>query len=128
MNEKVLHTLEYDKIINRLVEKADSAPGKEMCRTLIPSCDLSEIRTAQSETKDALTRLFRKGSTSFGGNHDIGFSLRTLEVGSTLSMTGAFKGSKGFRQCKPHQDLWGKRSGMTHRRTAWIPIFRCLHP
>lgn len=94
MNEKVLHTLEYDKIINRLVEKADSAPGKEMCRTLIPSCDLSEIRTAQSETKDALTRLFRKGSTSFGGNHDIGFSLRTLEVGSTLSMTELLKVAK----------------------------------
>ena len=35
MNEKVLHTLEFDKILGMLVEKADSEPGKNMCRELI---------------------------------------------------------------------------------------------
>lgn len=91
MNEKVLTTLEYNKIINLLTEKADSEPGKNLCRTLAPSTDLIEIRRTQAETKDALSRLFKLGSTSFGGNKDIGFTIRTLEIGSTLSASELLK-------------------------------------
>lgn len=91
MNAKVLTTLEYNKIIDLLTEKADSEPGKKLCRELVPSTDLSAIRTAQRETKDALARLFRIGSTSFGSNRDLGFSIRSLEIGSSLSMSELLK-------------------------------------
>ena len=91
MNTKVLTTLEYNKIIDLLTEKADSEPGKKLCRNLVPSTDLSAIRTAQRETKDALARLFRIGSTSFGSNRDLGFSIRSLEIGSSLSMSELLK-------------------------------------
>ena len=91
MNTKVLTTLEYTKIIDLLTEKADSEPGKKLCRDLVPSTDLATIRTAQRETKDALARLFRIGSTSFGSNRDLGFSIRSLEIGSSLSMSELLK-------------------------------------
>lgn len=91
MNTKVLTTLEYTKIIDLLTEKADSDPGKKLCRDLVPSTDLATIRTAQRETKDALARLFRIGSTSFGSNRDLGFSIRSLEIGSSLSMSELLK-------------------------------------
>ena len=91
MNTKVLTTLEYNKIIDLFTEKADSEPGKKLCRDLVPSTDLSTIRTAQRETKDALARLFRIGSTSFGSNRDLGFSIRSLEIGSSLSMSELLK-------------------------------------
>lgn len=91
MNTKVLTTLEYTKIIDLLTEKADSEPGKKLCRDLVPSTDLSAIRTAQRETKDALARLFRIGSTSFGSNRNLGFSIRSLEIGSSLSMSELLK-------------------------------------
>ena len=91
MNTKVLTTLEYNKIIDLLTEKVDSEPGKKLCRDLVPSTDLSTIRTAQRETKDALARLFRIGSTSFGSNRDLGFSIRSLEIGSSLSMSELLK-------------------------------------
>ena len=91
MNTKVLTTLEYTKIIDLLTEKADSEPGKKLCRELVPSTDLSAIRTAQRETKDALARIFRIGSTSFGSNRDLGFSIRSLEIGSSLSMSELLK-------------------------------------
>ena len=91
MNTKVLTTLEYNKIIDLLTEKADSEPGKKLCCDLVPSTDLSTIRTAQRETKDALARLFRIGSTSFGSNRDLGFSIRSLEIGSSLSMSELLK-------------------------------------
>ncbi len=86
MNEKVLKTLEYNKIIELLAGKANSAPGKKLCRELVPSTDLGEIRRNQRQTADALRRLFRFGSTSFGSNKDLGYSIRSLEVGSTLSI------------------------------------------
>lgn len=91
MNKKVLQTLEYYKIIAQLIQKADSDPGRKMCEALLPETDLSEIQTAQTETADALSRLFRYGSTSFGGNNDLGFSLKSLEVGSSLSIPELLK-------------------------------------
>ena len=86
MNEKVLKTLEYTKIIEMLAAKANSTPGKKLCRELIPSTDLEEIKRSQRHTADALRRLFKLGSTSFGNNKDLGLTLRSLEIGSTLSI------------------------------------------
>lgn len=94
MNQKVLKTLEYNKILQLLIEKADSAPGKKLCEELVPSVNLEEIRKAQAETRDALTRLFKVGSTSFGSNSDLGFSIRSLEIGSTLSTSELLKIAK----------------------------------
>ena len=91
MNEKGLKILEYDKIIQMLSEKADSAPGKKCCQELQPMTDLGEINTAQTETEDALSRIFKLGSTSFGSNQEIGFALKSLEIGSTLSMPELLK-------------------------------------
>ena len=87
MNSKALHVLEYDKIIERLTEKASSEPGRMLCRELLPMVALDEIEHAQKETGDALSRLFKKGSTSFGGNKDLGRCIKYLEVGSALSST-----------------------------------------
>lgn len=86
MNQKVLKTLEYNKIIDMLTEKADSEPGKKLCRELSPSTDIKEIRENQRQTADALNRLFTSGGTSFGNNRDIGFSIKSMEIGSTLSI------------------------------------------
>lgn len=91
MNQKVLKTLEYNKIIDMLTEKADSEPGKRLCRKLLPSTDLEEIVRNQKLTEDALGRLFKVGSTSFGSNSDLNFSIKSLEIGSTLSIVELMK-------------------------------------
>ncbi len=91
MNEKVLRTLEYNKIIDMLADKATSEPGRKLCRDLKPFTDLDVINEAQEQTKDALSRLFKKGSTSFGGNKDLGYALRSLEIGATLSIAELLK-------------------------------------
>lgn len=87
MNKKVLRVLEYNKIIEELTQKATSEQGKKLASSLVPMTNPEEITTAQQETADALTRLFQKGSTSFGGNKDLGFAIKSLEVGSALSIT-----------------------------------------
>ena len=86
MNEKVLRVLEYHKIIDQLTQKATSEPGKRLAAALLPMTDPEKIRQAQTQTGDALGRLFAKGSTSFGSNKDLGMSLKSLEVGSVLSI------------------------------------------
>ena len=91
MNKKGLQILEYYKIISMLVEKASSEPGKALCEKLYPSTVLEEIEEAQTETADALSRLFAKGNVSFGGNKDLGFAIKSLEIGSTLSISELLK-------------------------------------
>ena len=86
MNEKALKSLEYYKIIQMLTEKASSSLGKELCRDLLPSVDLAQIQLMQAQTRDALSRLFQKGSISFGSVKDVRGSLKRLEIGSTLGI------------------------------------------
>lgn len=86
MNEKALKTLEYNKIIDLLTEQATSQAGAELCRKLKPVTELSAIQLAQEQTKDALSRIYQKGSLSFSGLHNIGASLKRLEIGGTLGM------------------------------------------
>ena len=139
MNTKVLTTLEYNKIIDLLTEKADSEPGKKLCRDLVPSTDLSTIRTAQRETKDALARLFRIGSTSFGSNRDLGFSIRSLEIGSSLSMSELLKLAsfldnvsriktygKKEREDLPNDNLDAYFEGLTPMTQLANEINRCI--
>ena len=86
MNSKVLRVLEYNKIIERLTDKATSEQGRKLTAALEPMTDLEAIKKAQTETADALGYLLRKGSTSFGGNKNLGMCIRSLEIGSTLSI------------------------------------------
>lgn len=86
MNQKALKKLEYDKIVHILAGHAASAGAKELCEHLLPSDSLSEIRKHQTETADALRRVWRKGSLSFGGIRDIRDSVKRLEIGGVLGM------------------------------------------
>lgn len=87
MNQKALKSLEYYKIIDQLVEKASSQMGKDLCKRLLPSEDIYEIRHMQTQTRDALTRLFQKGNISFGSVKDVRGSLKRLEIGSSLGIS-----------------------------------------
>lgn len=87
MNQKALKTLEYTKIITQLESHAASPLGKSLCRNLVPSSDLEEVRTWQAQTTDAADRVRLKGTVSFSGLRDIGSSLKRLEIGSSLSIS-----------------------------------------
>ena len=85
MNEKVLHIVEFNKIITQLTEQANSEPGKALCRNLKPMDNLPDIRLAQEETDAALQLLLRKGNVNFGSNRDFGYTFGALSIGSTLT-------------------------------------------
>ena len=86
MNYKSLSTLEYNKIIEKLVSFASSDMAKEHLRKLVPMTDIHAINNALTETNDALSKIYAKGCVAFSGIHDIRASIKRLEVGSSLGM------------------------------------------
>lgn len=91
MNKKTLAKLEYNKIIEQLIEHASSFSGKELCRRLKPMTDISAIRSAQDETAAAFTRIVKKGRPSFSGCNPVNDSIRRLEIGGVLGSGGLLR-------------------------------------
>ena len=82
MNQKVLQTLEFDKIINILTGYATTELGKLMCANLKPMTEEADILNAQEQ--DALTRIYKRGNVSFFGVSDLSPSLARLKMRGTL--------------------------------------------
>ena len=91
MNKKALHVLEYDKIIEKLAEHATSDPGRKLCLELEPYSDIREIRKNLQKTNDAIARIFKKGSISFGDNKEFSGTLKALKIGSSLDMASLLR-------------------------------------
>lgn len=85
MNNKSLSTLEYNKIISRLVSFACSDGAKQILHKLEPMTDIDKINTALDYTNDALTRVYQKGSVDFSRIKDIRGSIARLKVGSSFN-------------------------------------------
>ena len=127
MNAKVLRVLEYDKVLRMLEAKATSDPGRELCRSLEPMTDLSQIQKAQTETADALTRIFQKGSLNFGSNKSLGMSLRSLEIGSTLSMEELLR-IAGLLENTARVKHYGRSEKEDDQTDSLSEYFDCLEP
>ena len=127
MNSKVFKTLEYEKIIEQLVNCAGSLLGKELCKNLVPSSDIEEIRTMQHETSLALARIYQKGSLSFSGVRDIRGSLKRLEVGSILSTQELLHISKMLDVCSRAKSYDRKDNDETEPDALDV-MFQALQP
>jgi len=96
MDEKSLHILEFDKVLEQLAAHTSFSAGEALARDLSPAVSADEARRRQAETREAAT-LFEEGSTvTIGGARDVrravdnamrGYTLRPedfLDVRSTL--------------------------------------------
>ena len=127
MNEKALKVLEYEKIIQKLTELAGSAPGKALCRSLVPSAELSEILRMQQETSDAVSMLLRKGSVSFSGVTDMRGSLKRLEVGSSLNIDELLRVCRLLETCS-RVKAWSRGETGQEEETSLSGMFQNLQP
>lgn len=127
MNAKVLRVLEYDKVIHMLEQKATSDPGRQLCRDLVPMTDLAQIEQAQTETADALTRIFQKGSLNFGSNKPLGMRLRSLEIGSTLSSEELLR-IAGLLENTARVKNFGRSDKDEEQQDSLTEYFHCLEP
>ena len=85
MNDKVLKTLEYDKIKERLASCAATDAGRHLCLALKPLDDINKISLELERTTDAVTRIRKKGRPGFGSFKNIIPSVKRLEIGSSLT-------------------------------------------
>ena len=86
MNTKAKQTLEFEKILDMLAEKAVSPSGKEMCLKLTPSSKEEIIESMQTQTEDALNRLIKNGSVPLTDKTDISDCLEALKKERSLSI------------------------------------------
>lgn len=127
MNEKALKTLEYNKIITLLTEQATSQSGKNLCRELRPMIDLNDIRSAQQQTGDALTRIYQKGSLSFSGTHDVGASLKRLEIGGILNIEELLRVTSLLEVAK-RAKAYSRKERDDGKMDSLDEYFSCLEP
>ncbi|BAH42621.1 DNA mismatch repair protein [Brevibacillus brevis NBRC 100599] len=85
MEQRVLKTLEYDKIVALLIDKASCTYGKEKASELIPFLRLDEVINAQQGTEQAATVLRLKGSVPLGGIRDIRGPVQRARLNAMLA-------------------------------------------
>ncbi|WP_409177946.1 endonuclease MutS2 [Brevibacillus fortis] len=85
MEQRVLKTLEYDKIVALLIDKASCTYGKEKASELVPFLRLDEVITAQQGTEQAATVLRLKGSVPLGGIRDIRGPVQRARLNAMLA-------------------------------------------
>lgn len=85
MQQRVLKTLEFDKVRNQLVEHTHSSLGREKAQSLMPSVDFEEVKRLQEETDEAAKVIRLKGSVPLGGIHDIRPHAKRAQIGGILS-------------------------------------------
>lgn len=71
MNKRVIEKLEYYKILEMLAERAASSEAKKLCRETLPAPSREEAERRLSRVSDAVERIFKDGTISFGGIRDV---------------------------------------------------------
>ncbi|SCW59783.1 DNA mismatch repair protein MutS2 [Ruminococcaceae bacterium YRB3002] len=83
---RVLTTLDFDKIVAMLEDKAATVYGREICSALCPTTDPEEIRISLNETYEVFCYINRHGFLPLGGFCDLRPSLRYAHAGGTMNM------------------------------------------
>ncbi len=71
MNEKVIQTLELNKILDRLAGYTTFSAGADLARELFPTGDIEEARMWQAETAEARLMFANEFNASLGGASDV---------------------------------------------------------
>lgn len=110
MNNKVIVSLEFDKI-KKLVEKyAITYSAKEMIRNLMPYDNAYDVREHLQETKEALNLLIKKGNPPFEGLYDVKEELVRIQKGgsmdarSLLRIANMLRASRRFSEFLERKD------------------------
>lgn len=97
MKEKTLKTLEYYKIVELLVEKAESSLGREKAKEIRPLTDIDDIEYLQRETEEAYSLIIKRGNPPLFGIYNIGPEVRRAEMGGVISPGSLLKIADSLR-------------------------------
>ncbi|UOF92699.1 endonuclease MutS2 [Fodinisporobacter ferrooxydans] len=86
MNDHVLRTLEYNKVLEHVIKQTTNAVGKELAQSIKPVTDLVQIQKWLQETEEAATLYRIKGTIPLGGIHDVRNCVKRVRVGGRLTI------------------------------------------
>lgn len=86
MQDSVLKTLEYDKILALVADHAQSAVGRDRVLALRPATERETVLHTQEETADAVRLLLAFGNPPLFGIYPIRAALKRAALGGVLSM------------------------------------------
>ena len=81
-----LKKLEFDKIINILLEYCVTSKGKELANKLLPNNNHNEVQKSLNETREAVSLMYKNSCPSFYEFQEIDLSIKNLKSGITLSI------------------------------------------
>ncbi|REK75757.1 endonuclease MutS2 [Paenibacillus paeoniae] len=139
MDAKILTTLEYPKILNRLTGLASTTLGKAVTEQLQPVTELEEVKLLLQATDEAYAADRLKGSAPFGGVADISAPLHRARIGGTLNpaeLLDIASTSRGGRRVKKHIEtiheehpipmLRSVSEGISEHKSLEDAIFACI--
>ncbi|MGP7816751.1 endonuclease MutS2 [Niallia sp. 01092] len=85
MHERVLKTLEFDKIKSQLLEHVSSSLGQWKAEQLVPSTEFEEVVRWQEETDEAAKVFRMRGNIPLSGIYDIRPHVKRSSIGGMLS-------------------------------------------
>ncbi|MDD4780144.1 MAG: endonuclease MutS2 [Tissierellia bacterium] len=88
MKQKSKDVLEFNKIIDRIVEFAETENGKNEVRKLDVSSDINRVKYLQKQTAQSLSIIMEKGSPPLGGVSDVKEYVKRGAIGGIISMRG----------------------------------------
>lgn len=103
MNSKILTTLEYSKIVDKLKEHAATSLGKSRAEALSPQTELEQVKALLRLTDEAYAADRLKGAAPFGGIFDISSALHRARIHATLNASELLEiasTSRGSRRVK----------------------------
>lgn len=84
MDEKTLHTLEYNKILERMAAYAAFAASRDKIMALRPTHNIDEALRRQAETSEAVQLLITRPDLTIGGARDIRAAIDLARHGGVL--------------------------------------------
>lgn len=101
---KSFHTLEFNKVCEKLASFAVSDAAKDAALHLMPTDSIREANQLSDETSAAFRLACRKGNPSFSGVHDVSPLLLRAERGGILSMSELLSIAALFRAARSARD------------------------
>lgn len=97
MNKKTLKTLEYEKIVNLLLDKAESELGRKKIEAIRPLTDIEEIERLQEATSEAYKIMIKRSAPPLFGIYNLGKEMQRIKIGGILEPVSLLKVSDSLR-------------------------------
>ena len=94
MDEKVLRTLEFDKVKSKIAEYCVLYSSKDEMNALVPFTEYKSAKNELNKTKEAFELLYTDGVSGVEFYDDLGDSLNRAAKGATLSMGELLKAAR----------------------------------